>query len=298
MKLGRIYYPVLWWLIRKTFSFWQRLGFHITPNFYYEPIPDTRKLDGGVWERETEMKGINLNAGKQLEFLDTVCSKYKKEYDSFGLHKPEAGCRYFVYNGYFGEIDGDVLYSMVRHYKPRKIVEIGFGYSTYLSACAREKNKTESGISADLAAIDPHPNPALKKGLNIPLELMEKKVQDVGLEYFESLRENDILFIDSTHVAKIDSDVCYEYLEIMPRLKKGVLIHMHDIFLPKEYPRDWVMNSKRFWNEAYLLQAFLMFNNSFEVIWAGSYMKLKYPEKCRELFRGQASHSFWIRKVQ
>jgi predicted O-methyltransferase YrrM len=289
-------------LIKKSFEFWQRLGIHITSDNFYEPIPNTAQLSDDVWERETEMKGIDLNVEEQIEFLDTVCSRYKKEYDSFDLYKSEeinqSSPRYYVYNGMFGEIDGDILFCMIRHYKPKRIIEIGSGWSTYLSAYTIKQNQREFGVSCELTAIEPFPNKILKNGFLGLSVLIEKKVQDVDLKIFEALEENDILFIDSSHVVKINSDVCYEYLEILPRLKKGVLVHIHDVFLPKDYPRNWVVNLKIFWNEAYLFQAFLIFNRAFKVIWAGNYMKLKYPEKFRKMFRSQASQSFWIRKEE
>jgi hypothetical protein len=104
--------------------------------------------------------------------------------------------------------------------------------------------------------------------------LIIDKVQNVSLSEFNKLEKNDILLIDSSHVLKIGSDVQYEYLEILPRLKKGVIVHVHDIFSPSEYPREWVLEDYRFWNEQYLLCAFLSFNSAFEVLWAGSYMHL------------------------
>ncbi|MHC4739764.1 MAG: class I SAM-dependent methyltransferase [Planctomycetota bacterium] len=298
MKLSKIYSAVVGRLTKMTFPFWQRLGLHIIQNHYYGPVPDTLTLTEDVWERESEMIGIKINDTNQTDLLDNVCSRYKKEYDCFGLDGPTEDCLYYVYNGNFGEIDGDALYSIIRHYKPRKIIEIGSGNSTYLSAYALAKNKAESAGSAELIAIEPFPNTILKKGFTGLSQLVEKKVQDVDLDFFQTLGENDILFIDSSHVVKINSDVCYEFLEIIPRLNKGVLVHIHDIFLPKDYPKDWVVNKKIFWNEEYLLQAFLMFNDTFEVIWAGNYIRLKYPEKCKKMFRGRKGHSLWMRKVK
>jgi hypothetical protein len=117
------------------------------------------------------------------------------------------------------------------------------------------------------------------------------------------LEENDILFIDSSHVLKIGSDVQYEYLEILPRLNKGVIVHIHDIFLPAEYRKEWVLKDHIFWTEQYLLQAFLAFNDNFEILWAGSYMHLKHPDKLEVAFNSYRRNerwpgSFWIKKIR
>ena len=133
-------------------------------------------------------------------------------------------------------------------------------------------------------AFEPYPVKTLRAGLPGLTRLVTKKIQDVPWAEFQKLQANDILFIDSTHVLKIGSDVQYEYLEILHRLNPGVLIHLHDIFWPAEYPRKWVMTEKRFWNEAYLAQAFLAFNDSFEILWAGSYLHLNYPDKLKAAF--------------
>ena len=163
---------------------------------------------------------------------------------------------------------------------------------------AEKKNSTESGESYELTAIEPYPPRFLKDSSSIGISnLIQKELQDVNTDVLATLDRNDILFLDSTHVVSINSDVCWEFLEILPRLQKGVIIHVHDIFLPYEYPRAWVKDKKTFWNEAYLLQAFLMYNNAFEVIWAGNWMKTRYPDDFRRTFRSNASQSFWIRKI-
>lgn len=131
---------------------------------------------------------------------------------------------------------------------------------------------------------------------------MTTKLEEVEATLFTSLSENDILFIDSSHILRIGNDVYYEYLDILPRIAPGVFVHIHDIFLPFEYPRQWVMDEYRFWNEQYLLQAFLMFNNAFKVIWAGSYMHYKNSDKLRSTFRSYDPAtvwpgSFWMRRA-
>lgn len=190
---------------------------------------------------------------------------------------------------------------MIRYFKPTRVIEVGSGYSTFLSARAILKNKAEYGINAELIAIDPYPKDILRKWFPGLSKLIVEEVQNVDLSEFKKLKENDILFIDSSHVLKIGSDVQYEYLEILPRINKGVIVHAHDIFLPLEYPKEWVLRLRRFWNEQYLLQSFLAFNSAFEVLLAGSYMHLKHPEKLDKAFgsynrKTVLPGSFWIRK--
>lgn len=290
---------------RKLFPLWERLGFHITRNHYYSPIPDTRTLKDELWTRHSGLFGVDINEKCQLELL-SVFSRFKTEYDSLPLNynpslKPYD---YYIKNGAFESVDGEILYCMIRHFKPRKIIEIGSGYSTCLSAQAILKNKEEEkNYRGELIAIEPYPNEVLKSGFPGLSQLITKRVQDIPLDFFVQLGENDILFIDSTHVLKIGSDVHYEYLEILPRLNKGVIIHIHDIFLPAEYPKKWVLEEYRFWNEQYLLQAFLAFNDSFQVLWAGSFMHLKHPDKLESAFNSYNRNevwpgSFWMKKIK
>ena len=129
--------------------------------------------------------------------------------------------------------------------------------------------------------------------------LIEKKVQDIDLEFFSQLESGDILFIDSSHTVKIGGDVNYLFLEVLPRLKPGVIVHVHDIFLPFEYRRDWVLDEFRFWTEQYLLQAFLTFNSEFEVLMANSYLNHYHQQELKAAFPGLpswAGGSFWMRR--
>lgn len=267
--------PLLGRLIhnRKTFLVCQRMGFHVTPNSFYHPVPDTRKLKDDLWLKHSELAGIDLNEEKQLELLSLFESKFKNEYELFPRNRTDIPYEYYVDNLAFESVDGEILYCMIRQFKPRRIYEIGSGNSTYLSAQAVQNNVGEdSDYQCELVAIEPYPNEILKAGFPYLSGLICKEVQDVPLSEFEKLNENDILFIDSSHVLRIGNDVQYEYLEILPRLNKGVIVHAHDIFLPAEYPKEWILRDRRFWTEQYLLQAFLAFNKTYEVLWAGSYM--------------------------
>ena len=293
-------------IFKKLFPLWESLGFHITRNHFYEPIPDTRELKDELWKKHSELIGIDMNEEGQLKLLSDFVSKFKNEYDHLPLNwnKNLEPYEYFINNGAFESVDGEILYCLIRHFKPKKIFEIGSGYSTYLSAQAILKNKEEdSNYECELVAIEPYSNDTLKVGFPGLSKLIPKKVQEVPISEFKRLAENDVLFIDSSHILKIGSNAQYEYLEIKPRLNKGVIVHLHDIFLPAEYPKEWVLKDYRFWNEQYLLQAFLALNDSFEVLWAGSYMHLKHPDKLEASFSSYKRDerwpgSFWIRRTK
>ena len=279
----------------RLFSLCENMGFHITLNHFYQPIPDTRTLKDELWLRQSELVGIDMNEQKQIHLLAQFSSRFKGEYSTFPKRASKP-YQYYTNNNWFGPIDAEILYCMIRYFKPKKIIEIGSGYSTFLSAQAILKNEEESGHKAELIPIDPYPNKVLRSGFLGLSRLISAKVEEVDLSLFNGLKENDILFIDSSHVLKIGDDVQYEYLEILPRLNTGVIVHSHDIFLPMEYPKKWVLEMHQFWNEQYLLQAFLAFNRAFEVLWAGYYMHLRHPEKLEKAFGSHNACSFWIKK--
>jgi len=155
----------------------------------------------------------------------------------------------------------------------------------------------ENENSAELIAIEPYPNEVLRRGFPGLSRLIPRKVEEVDLSQFDELKQNDILFIDSSHVLRIGNDVQYEYLEVLPRINKGIIIHIHDIFLPMEYPKNWVLKMHRFWSEQYLLQAFLAFNSAFEILWAGSYMHLRHPDQLEKAFSSYNRDAVWATNV-
>jgi predicted O-methyltransferase YrrM len=288
---------------KRYFRVWEKKGFHVTTNHFYEPVPDTSALRDNLWDKHSEAPGVVMNELRQLSLLSEFQANLKSEYDCIPINRTSVQYQYYIRNMSFTEVDGEILYCMIRRFKPQTIFEIGGGFSTYLSAQALLKNKENENIKSELVSFEPYPNEVLRKGIPNLSRLVTKEIQEVDLSEFRKLKENDILFIDSSHVLKIGSDVQYEYLEILPRLSKGVIVHIHDIFIPSEYPREWVLKGYRFWNEQYLLQSFLAFNDSFEVLWAGSYMHLKHPEKLAAAFQSYTKSvsypaSFWIRKTK
>ncbi|MCZ6625236.1 MAG: class I SAM-dependent methyltransferase [Deltaproteobacteria bacterium] len=302
-KIARAYNEILKRFLRKSFPLWENMGFHVIPNHYYQPVPDTRTLKDDLWHKQSDLVGIDINEQAQINLLSLFSSKFKREYESFPRSKTSVPYQYYVDNRVFESVDGEIVYCMIRYFKPRMIIEIGSGHSTYLAAQAVQKNQADYSHKCELIAVEPYPNDVLRGGFPGLSKLIPTKVQDISLSEFSKLRENDVLFMDSSHVLKIGSDVQYEFLEILPRLNKGVIVHVHDIFLPAEYPKEWVLKDYRFWTEQYLLQAFLIFNNSFEVLWAGSYMHLKHSDKLEAAFSSYKRDerwpgSFWMRKTK
>ena len=278
----------------KYFPYWEKKGFYITPNHFYQPIPETRALKNNLWEKESELIGIDMNINFQLYLLQEVFPRYSNEYNIFPHEKTDIPCEFHFNNGMFDGVDALVLYCMVCHFKPKVIIEVGSGYSTFITAkaCLRNRN-------TKLICIEPYPNETLKRGFPGLTDLISKKVEKVDWEFFSKLESGDILFIDTSHVVKIGGDVNFLYHEVIPRLKKGVIVHIHDIFFPKEYPKSWVLGEYRFWTEQYMLQAFLAFNSTFEILFCNSYMGLKYPSEMKSTFPHSPwlqGGSIWIRK--
>jgi hypothetical protein len=278
----------------EIFQVWERHGFHVTPVHFYQPIPNTQTLPETLWNYPSKLVGIDMNDSLQLDLLRTHFPKFRDEYEQFPT-KPTGGPKHFhLNNGLFDGTDALVAYCMVRHFQPRLIIEVGSGFSSLVLGEAIAKNK-----SSALICIEPFPREFLKQRFPGLHSLIEKRVEDVDLDFFLKLGHGDILFIDSSHTVKIGGDVNYLFLEGLPRLKPGVIVHVHDIFLPFEYRRDWVMEEFRFWTEQYLLQAFLTFNSEFEVLMANSYIGHYYKEDLKATFPSLpywGGGSFWMRR--
>ena len=257
--------------MRNAFRMLQRIGITVSPNHYYWPVPDLRELESRKWPTEKEPVGLDLAFDRQLDFVQAVVPQYRAEWESPSAPFFSAGYKYS--NGFFETVDAEIAYCMVRHYKPRRIVEVGGGYSSRVMAAALNVNLKLDGVRGELVTIDPHPDRFPMKALSDRIHLVTESVQEVDLDVFLSLQSSDFLFLDSSHVVGIGSDVVREYLEIIPRIAGGVLVHAHDIFIPADYPREAVLHNLAFWSEQYLLQALLMFNPQFEVLWGSSAMQ-------------------------
>ena len=289
-------------LIRRSFSIWETFGLHVTPNYFESPIPDTRRLKKEIWSHRSSLTGIEMREEEQIKLLESFVNNYKAEYERLPRSKTACANQYYVDNGFFEAVDGEVLFCMIRHFRPKRVYEVGCGNSTLLAAQTLRENQKDGGPSGEVVAFEPSPNVDLRRGFSGLSRLVVSKVENVPLRTFQELGGNDILFLDSSHVVRTGGDVEYEFLEILPNLKPGVIVHVHDIFLPAEYPRKLIMQQRRFFSEQYLLQAFLAFNREFEVLWAGSFMHLNHPDLLERAFNSYKRElrwpgSFWMRRV-
>ena len=260
----------------------EKLGVSVTPSHFYFPVPNLKSLHGKDWSTCHSCTALDFRLDEQIHRLQTDLLPYA---DEWGFPDNSTGDKqeFHFNNGFFERIDAEVAYAFVRQRKPKKIIEIGSGNSTLILAAALEKNASE-GFPGELISIEPFPAPFLKTGIPGLTELIEMPVQQVPLDLFRTLEPNDILFIDSSHVVSMDSDVIYECLTILPELKPGVQVHFHDVFIPLDYPKKFVMTNLCFWGEQYLLQAFLSFNTAFKVVWSGSAMQQFHPDVLRSVF--------------
>lgn len=259
-------------------------GFHLLRKHFYLPIPDDTDPLDNFWASQSAMVGIDPNEPLAFEVMEDICPRYLPEFRAmFPIEGPLEKPGFYLINGGYMAVDAHVLYCLIRHFKPKRIVEIGNGNSTLLSIAASDRNLAETGTRPHLTSIDPYPWPLFNGGYPGLDSLIVKRVQDVPVTFFEELESGDILFIDSSHVIKSGNDVHYEFLEILPRLKPGVLVHVHDISMPKPYPKVYYENHL-YWNEQYLLQAFLTYNSRFEIVWPGNYMMINHPERMLAVF--------------
>jgi predicted O-methyltransferase YrrM len=257
-------------------------GYHIRPIHYYEPIPDFNAITTEQLERRREFHAIDCCWEQQLQLL--------RELSSYG-HELQQLSNTDLDNEYFSGFDGAVYYSLIRHLKPKRIIEIGGGYSTRIA----HKALTSNADGGTLTCIEP--NPDRLNGHAPKIELIQKRVEQIDVDFFSQLEANDILFIDSSHTVKFGSDVCYEFLDVLPVLQPGVWVHVHDIFFPHDYPAEWILKRRLALNEQYLLEAFLSFNREFQVALANHWLTLDYTGAVNQLWNGKTvSSSFWFYK--
>jgi predicted O-methyltransferase YrrM len=260
-----------------------RWGYHIRPIHYYEPLPDFRSITNEQIIRRRTYPGIDFRSEEQLALVDEL-AKYRDELRELDFD---------FNNGYFSGLDAAVYYALIRHLQPQRIIEIGGGYSTQIAVKALAANR-----KGKLVCVEPYPERLNGSERNV--ELIPKRVEELSVDFFSSLEANDILFIDSSHTVKFRSDVCFEFLEILPRLAPEVWVHVHDIFFPHDYPAEWLINRRLALNEQYLLEAFLSFNKTFAPQLANYWLRLEHGEAAARLWpkADNPASSFWMKRVE
>ncbi len=269
------------------------------PGHFLSPIvsiDEIKERENDIWAGESvsKIEGIELNACKQLKLLESF-EQFYSEIPFSG--KKTASNKYYFDNELYSYTDAIILYSMLRSFKPKRIIEVGSGFSSLLMLDVKQKFLPE----LELTFIEPFPvrlfSLLTDKDKN-EADIKINKIQDIEMSVFDQLGENDILFIDSTHVSKTGSDVNHTIFNILPKLKPGVLIHFHDIFYPFEYPKEWVFGGYS-WNEIYMLRAFLMYNNVFNIELFSSYLHMHHKEAFENmpLCYKHTGGNIWLRKV-
>jgi predicted O-methyltransferase YrrM len=245
------------------------------PGHFYSPIVDPAEADRHLSAIESRpspesVPGIVID---RAEMVRTWHKLLPLILDSPFGGTPSSDCRYSLENPYYSWGDGNVLQAMIRLYRPKRIIEIGSGWS---SVCMADTVTHYLDGDCELTFIEAHPqrlHDLLGAGIaSKNIAILESRVQDVATDIFDRLSTADILFIDSSHVLRTGSDVCYELFDIMPRLAAGVLVHIHDIFWPFEYPRRWAVDENRSWNELYAVRALLTHNECWNIVLFNSYL--------------------------
>jgi len=256
-----------------------------------------------VWQRKSDLPGVDFRPDKQVQFLRNLGGKYGNECNWPAISTGNIQ-EFYTENNSFSFGCAASLHTILRWYKPRKVFEIGSGNSSLIFSGALTRNASE-GYPCDYIIIDPYPSALLQHGLSCLTKIIPERVELIDASFFESLGENDILFIDSGHTVRTGSDVNFLFLDVLPRLAPGVIVHVHDIGLPYEYPEVYFTNPsfRMFWTEAYLLQAFLTFNSQYEVLLALNYIMSNERREFVQAFPNYdpskhkaTSGSFWMRR--
>ena len=284
-----------------------RHGFLPVSISYDQPIPDVADLvHRDVFAARSEMPGVAFSGDLQAALLAALGSEFGHECRwASGPSGDWAAGDFFTENGRFGFGCAASTHCVIRRFKPMLVIEIGSGKSTGIIGEALSANLSEGGVQGRHRVIDPAPSAGLTRSRNYPVDVTKSRVELVDRSEFDALKAGDILFIDSGHTVRIGGDVNFLFLEVIPRLAPGVLVHVHDIPLPWDYPSAYATREglRIFWTESYLLQAFLAFNSAFEVLLAMSYLMTEERAVFQSAFphydpmaHVSVSGSFWMRR--
>ena len=276
----------------------------VPPGHFYSPIADPDALAAErhrLWPQKPIIAGVDWNDDGHRQILGEVFPRYIKLYDYAEL-LPDGSdlVDFYTRNGQFSWLDSRALFVLLHAWRPRRVIEVGSGYSSLLIADVNRR-WFDSGIH--VTCIEPYPRRFLRNRIEGLSRLIEDKVQNVPIEEFAALEAGDILFVDSSHVAKTGSDVNRIVFDALPALAPGVHIHIHDIFLPHDYPQSWALDQNRSWNEQYLVQALLMYTTAFRVEFGCAYAFHTFPELVVKALAHPKGHgygggSLWLTKIE
>jgi len=272
-----------------------KVGVFPIRNHFYEPQFDTSDLSVDL-AAPRELPGVDLDIDGQLAALDELI--YADELEGLPSDS-EDELEFRLHNGLFEAGDAEFWYQMIRRHKPRRVFEIGSGHSTLMTAKALERNRSEdTDYACKHVSIEPYEMPWLER---LGITVLRQRVEDLETSFFDELEDGDFLFIDSSHVIRPGGDVLFEYLHLLPALRPGVIVHVHDIFTPRNYPDSWVRDEVRFWNEQYLLEAFLTHNASWKVVGSLNHLRHDHFDAlrrvCPYLTTDHEPGSFYLQRV-
>jgi len=280
-------------------------GFLPLPVNYHSPVPDIKDLEERkIWDVRNELRGIDFREDAQLALLNEIGLDYSDECQ-WPLLPTDNASEFYVQNPSFSYGCAASTHCMIRYFKPSTFIEIGSGMSSRVISSALQMNRTRDGHDSAYVIVDPYPADVITNGSIAFKKVIEIRVELLSPTFFDQLKSNDILFIDSGHCVRIGGDVNYLFLDILPRLESGVIVHIHDIAIPYEYPKAYATSEsfRQFWTAQYLLQSFLCFNKEFEVLLTMNYLMTDRSECFKKSFpyynpdiHPFISGSFWIRR--
>jgi SAM-dependent methyltransferase len=265
---------------------------------FYSPIADPEDIQSRrdvIFRPRSGTPGVDYRIDDQLALIKTL-APHVAQID-YPTEKPSDPTTYFYGNDQYPVLDADFLYAALCHFRPKNMIEVGSGFSSLITA---DVNRRVLDGAINFTCVEPYPRQFLLDGVDGISQLVVSKVEDLELSFFDQLGDGDLLFIDSSHVSKVGSDVNYLFFEVIPRLRPGVMVHIHDIFLPDEYPEQWALHQNRNWNEQYVLQAFMQYNSEWNVLWAAHLMGTRHTKEVRQVFSRYpdlgGGGSFWIQR--
>jgi Methyltransferase domain len=272
----------------------RRIGLFPLRDHFSQPLFNDAHLIKSL-SKPRSLPGINWRYEEQVALLRDL--EYADELVALRLaERPQSELDFHIENGAFESGDAEFLYALIRHIKPRLLIEIGSGNSTKMAQLAVERNGQDFGLRAEHLCIDPYGAPWLE---SLGVRVIRERIERVGLQPFGGLGPNDLVFVDSSHVIRPQGDVLFECLEMLPSLPSGVIVHFHDIFSPRDYPDDWIRRAIVFYNEQYLLEAMVSDSERYEVVAALNLLKhTDYDDLaavCPYLTREREPGSFYIR---